>query len=106
MTIASRSIGDWELLLGEQVRRLRLAKELDRGQLAGIANVSLGAVKNLECGKGSTLKTMVMVLRALDAEAWLETLSPESTVSPMRMLRDQRLIAPRQRVSRKRTSNV
>ena len=102
MAIANKSTSDYEVALGEQVRRLRIANSMDQQQLANAANVSLGAVKNLEGSKGSSLKTLIMIVRALNAERWLESLSPETTVSPLQMLRDQNKSTPRRRVYRSR----
>jgi len=102
MSITNKSTSDYEVLLGEQIRRLRIADGMDQEQLAGAANVSVGAVKNLEGGKGSSLKTLIMITRALNAEKWLESLSPETTVSPLQVLRDQNKNTPRQRVYRSR----
>lgn len=102
MAILNKSTLDYEVALGEQVRRLRIANSMDQQQLADSANVSLGAVKNIESGKGSALKTLIMVVRALNAEKWLESLSPETTVSPLQMLRDQNKNTPRRRVYRSR----
>lgn len=102
MNIVIKSTSDYELEIGEQIRRLRIANSMDQVQLAQAANVSIGSVKNLENGKGSSLKTLVMIARALNMESWLESLSPEITVSPMQMLRDQNINAPRRRVYRSR----
>ena len=102
MDIPLTSTADYEISLGDQVRRLRIAQGLDQLQLASVANVSSGAIKNLEGGKGSSLKTLIMILRALNAAHWLTTLSPATTVSPLQMLRDQNISAPRRRVYRKR----
>jgi transcriptional regulator with XRE-family HTH domain len=100
MAIKIQSTSD--SVLGEQVRRLRIASDIDQLTLASQANVSVGALKNLEGGKGSSLKTLVMVLRALNKDDWLSMLAPATTVSPLQMLRDEKLNAPRQRVSRNR----
>jgi len=102
MAITIKSTSDYEVIIGEQVRRLRIASGLDQSQLASAANISIGAVKNLEGGKGSTLKSLIMVLRTLKAEQWVSTLSPKTTISPMQMLRDQKLKEPRSRVYRSR----
>lgn len=102
MNIKLKSILDYETSIGEQIRRLRIANSMDQNQLASAANVSVGAVKNLEGGKGSSLKTLAAIVRALKAENWLDSLSPEITVSPMQMLRDQNINTPRRRVFRSR----
>lgn len=97
-----KSTSDYEIMIGEQIRRLRISSGIDQLQLASAANISVGAVKNLEGGKGSSLKSLIMILRTLKAEQWLNTLSPETSVSPMQILRDLKLKEPRSRVSRSR----
>ncbi len=77
---------EWERRLGDQVRRARIAARLDMDALAEAANVSTGALRNLEHGRGSTLSTLVKVARVLDRQDWLEGFAPEVTVSPMAML--------------------
>ncbi|HEY3924097.1 MAG TPA: helix-turn-helix transcriptional regulator [Acidothermaceae bacterium] len=81
------TVGEWEVQLGRQVRAARVARGIDQVALAARANVSLATLSNLERGKGSTLKTLVAVARALGRTEWLETFAPEITVSPMQMLR-------------------
>lgn len=81
------TVEELEVLVGEQVRRRRLDRDLTLVQVAERAGISRGTVQNLEHGRGSTLATLVKVLRVLDAEEWLDTLDePEETVSPMAML--------------------
>ncbi len=82
-----RTIEEWETVVGEQVRAMRIASDLDQTRLAGLADVSVGALSNLERGKGSSLKTVVAVVRALGRTDWLEALAPPVTVSPIQMLR-------------------
>ncbi len=95
----SKKTEDWEADLGEQVRQLRLRANLDQQSLASRAGIGLSALKNLESGKGSTLKTLIKTLRALDRAAWLETLAPSVSISPLQMLRTK---PERQRASRPR----
>ena len=97
------TVKEWETLVGEQVRAARVAADLDQARLAALADVSVGALSNLERGKGSSLKTLVAVVRALGRTDWLESLAPPVTVSPMQMLRAKQQ-APRKRV-RVRTSD-
>ena len=92
---------EWEQALGEQFRTLRLGRGLDQSELAGLAGVSLGSVRGLEQGTGSSLKTIVRVARALDREDWLRGLAPRPTVSPLDVLRSART-TPRRRVYRPR----
>ena len=81
------TIEEWESQFGRQVRTARVAQGLDQAHLASLANVSLATLSNLERGKGSTLKTLIAVARALGRTDWLESFAPEVTVSPMQMLR-------------------
>lgn len=93
-------------MVGEQVRSSRLAADLDQRTLAARADVSVGAVKNLEGGKGSSLRTLIRVVRVLDRVDWLEALAPPITVSPMRMLAAKRSAPPRpRRASRRRSKD-
>jgi len=89
-----------EAQLGEQFRALRIGAGFDQAQLAERAGVSLGSVRNLEQGKGSTLRTVVRVARALDRDSWFTALAPRVTVSPIDVFRARR--APRRRVYRSR----
>ena len=95
----AKSTEEWEIELGQQVRNLRLRHNLDQQTLAGQAGVGLSALKNLESGKGATVKTLIKVLRALGRASWLETLAPAVSISPMQMLKTRSV---RQRASRPR----
>ena len=98
MTYQLRS-EEWEAELGQQLRALRLRQNLDQRQLASQAGVALNAVKNLEAGKGATVRSLVNVLRTLGRTDWLEALAPQVTISPLQMLKAK---PTRQRASRKR----
>lgn len=80
---------DLQTHLGDQLRRLRLARDLDQLTLADKAGVSEKALRNLEAGRGSSLSTLLQVLRALDRLDWLATLAPVASVSPMALLRQR-----------------
>jgi transcriptional regulator with XRE-family HTH domain len=88
-----------EAELGKQVRALRLRQNLDQRQLATRAGIALNAVKNLEAGKGATVRSLVRALQILNRIDWLGTLAPVVSISPLQMLEAK---APRQRASRKR----
>jgi transcriptional regulator with XRE-family HTH domain len=66
--------------------------------LAERAGVSLRALQSLENGEGSSLSTLVQVLRALGREDWLKTIAPVATVNPMNTVRRAE---PRQRARRR-----
>lgn len=99
----SRTVQEWEELVGEQVRATRVAAGIDQMSLASLAGLSVGAIKNLEGGKGSSLKSLIRVLRSLDRAEWLEAVAPPITISPLHMLaakrsnptQRRRVVAPR-----------
>ena len=89
---------DREAEIGRQLRSLRLRQDLDQRTLAERAGVALNVVKNLEAGKGSTVSSLIRVLRALGRADWLNSLSPTVSISPMQMLKAK---PARRRASRK-----
>lgn len=99
MSTDYRTIEEWEARMGEQVRALRLRRNLEQASLAESAGVGISAIKNLEGGKGSTLKTLIRVARILGRQDWLESLAPPVTISPLQMAKGQpqRVRASRQR---------
>ena len=96
-----------EQRLGDRLRALRIQRDLTQAELAGAANVSLGALKRLERGMGSTTTTLVSVLRALGQEGWVDSLGPApSRFNPLDVLeaRNRRAAAPdAPRVRRRRS---
>ena len=96
-----KTVEEWESELGEQMRALRLRANLDQVSLAERAGIGLTAVKNLESGKGATVKTLIKALRALDRADWLSSLSPPVSISPLQMLKTK---PARQRASRRRAT--
>lgn len=100
---SSRTTEELEAQLGLQIRALRLRRNVDQQALAERAGVALSALKNVESGKGSTLKTLLKVLRALDRLDWIASLSPTISISPLQMLKQK---APRQRASSRRTTST
>ena len=73
--------------LGDDIKRLRLDKNIAQLDLARQAGISRTALVNLETGAGATLGTLVRVLRVLGREAWLAGLAPKVTVSPIDIIR-------------------
>jgi transcriptional regulator with XRE-family HTH domain len=103
MNILSKSplSDELEVLISQSVKALRLQLDIDQRTLATRAMISLRAVKNLEGGLGTTLRTFVSVLRALGREDWLKTLAPVASVNPLSLTRQA---TPRQRASKKKQS--
>ena len=89
-----------EIALGEGLRSQRIARRLTQVDLAERANVSVGALKNLESGRGSTTSTLVRVAHALDLDHWLAAVSPvEASFNPLDLLEPRR--RPSQRAPRR-----
>lgn len=88
-----------EEALGEGIKALRLQNNIDRSSLCARAGISENALRNLEGGKGTTLKTLIRVVKALRRESWLQQIAPQTSINPLHMVRDQK---PRQRARRKK----
>ena len=84
--------------LGMQLQELRIAKNLDQITTAEKAGISEKALRNLEAGRGSSIETLVRVLKALDSLDGLRLLAPKPTISPLALLRHSK--TPRRRVRR------
>lgn len=90
MDIANRTTGEWEAHIGAQFRALRIEQNLDQETVADKASISRGALRNLETGVGSSLRTIIKVAKALDREDWLDMLDDTGgEISPMELLRQQ-----------------
>lgn len=88
-----------EQSFGEQVKGLRLEQDIDQVTLAERAAVSLSALKALESGRGSSLRTIVRVARALDRSDWLDAFYERPTISPLAIAREREGVAKPQRAS-------
>lgn len=78
------AVEELERQLGHQVRSVRRTRGLTQQQVADLANTSLGAVKNLESGRGANTRTLARVLRALGKGDWLGTLhEPTPSFNPL-----------------------
>lgn len=77
-------------LLGERLKRLRLNRNLDQRTTAEKAGISEKALRNLESGRGSTVETLLRVLKALDHLQGLDMLAPEISVNPLDLLRQSK----------------
>ena len=72
-----------EALLGTNIQNLRLQKNIAQPKLAEMAGVSRGALQSLEAGRGSTITTMLKVVRALGRADWVNSLAPTVAVNPL-----------------------
>jgi transcriptional regulator with XRE-family HTH domain len=97
--IVSNSVEELQIALGERLRRLRLSRNIDQQATADKAGVSKKALGNLENGRGSTVETLVRMLKALDYTQGIELLAPEIMVDPLALLHSTK---PQRRVRRPR----
>ena len=81
------------------MRALRIAQQLTQKDLASKAGVSPKAVAQLERAEGSSVETLIRMLRALKATDFIGNMAPRPQVSPLALLRSPR---PLQRVRRRR----
>jgi len=102
MTSTRQTIDEQLGAIGLALRDRRVRANLTQEDLAQRADVSLGAIQNLEHGKGSSVRTLLRVTRFLGTDQWVEALHPPPTptVSPMQRLREQKSAAKRTRVRR------
>lgn len=86
-----------EQVLGEDLKSLRLQKNIPRKALCARAGISENALRNLEGGQGATVKTLIKTLKALNRETWLATIAPQTSINPLHLTKQK---APRQRARR------
>jgi len=86
-----------QTLLGGRIRSIRLNRNLDQRTTAEKAGISEKALRNLENGRGSTVETLMRVLKALEYLQGIDMLAPEISVNPLDLLRQSK---PPQRVRR------
>ena len=85
--IQFHSIHELQGSLGQQLQTLRISKNLDQRTTAEKAGISEKALRNLEAGRGSTVESLLRVLKALDSLQGLEMLAPKPSVNPLDLLR-------------------
>lgn len=95
-----RTPSELQHLLGERLRRIRLNRNLDQRSTAEKAGISEKSLRNLETGRGSTVETLLRVLKALDYLQGLDMLAPETSVNPLDLLRQTRAPQRARRVTK------
>lgn len=69
--------------LGDQIRNIRLSRNITQAQLAEESGVTVLTIGRLEQGLGSTLDTFIRVLIALGLVQNLAGLLPDPSIRPM-----------------------
>lgn len=98
-----QTVEEMEAALGANLKALRLDLNIDQQTVAARAGISIGALKNLENGRGSTMRTLVSTLRALDRADWLTTIAPVASINP---LSHTESATPRQRAAPARSART
>lgn len=98
---AYQTTDELEAGLGAAIKAVRLDLNIDQQTLAARAGISIGALKNLENGRGSTVRTLVATLKALGREDWLTTIAPLASINP---LTHTGSASPRQRATHSRSA--
>lgn len=89
---------------GQRIAKARLAAGYSQKELAGRSGIAVRALQNLEAGNGSSLRTLLAVVNALDKQAWLyqvhtEQFSPLEVMARAEGKRRTRVSTRRHRVS-------
>jgi transcriptional regulator with XRE-family HTH domain len=87
--------------LGRRMRQLRLSRNIDQRAAAEKAGVTRASLQNLEAGRGSSLQTLLRILKALNYLEGIEILAPEPTVNPLALLKTK---TPPQRARHRRSA--
>jgi transcriptional regulator with XRE-family HTH domain len=95
-----KSPQELQVELGRRMQQLRLSRNLDQRTVAQKAGITRAALQNLEAGRGSSVKTLLRILKALNYLEGIDMLAPQTTVNPLALLRTK---TPPQR-ARHRTS--
>lgn len=96
VVMANLTPREMEVALGDELRKLRLSRNLDQNTVAERSGISVRALRRLEAGDGSTLHSLISVLRTLGRQDWLKTIAPVASINPLSFSRQSK---PRQRAS-------
>jgi transcriptional regulator with XRE-family HTH domain len=94
-----KSPQELQIELGRRMRQLRLSRNVDQRAVAEKAGVTRAALQNLEAGRGSSVQTLLRILKALNYLEGIEILAPQPTVNPLALLKTK---TPPQRARHRR----
>ena len=78
-----KSTKEWEVHLGERIKAVRLRMNMSQAELASRCDISTLTVARLEKGQGSSLSSLIKVLKVLGEDQRLEQLVPDIGISPL-----------------------
>ncbi|MDF3883375.1 XRE family transcriptional regulator [Cupriavidus basilensis] len=99
MTRRHLTLKEMEAEIGGHLRTYRIHRNIDQATRSERAGISVRALRNLEAGNGSSLRTLCTVRGALGREAWLDAIAPVPTINPLMLTRQAK---SRQRASKPR----
>jgi transcriptional regulator with XRE-family HTH domain len=94
-----KSPQELQIELGRRMRQLRLSRNIDQRAAAEKAGVTRAALQNLEAGRGSSVQTLLRILKALNYLEGIDILAPQPTVNPLALLKTK---TPPQRARHRR----
>ena len=86
-----KSPQELQIELGRRMRQLRLSRNIDQRAAAEKAGVTRAALQNLEAGRGSSVQTLLRILKALNYLEGIEILAPQPTINPLALLKTKTL---------------
>jgi len=103
--VKSNAVDQMLLEVGDAIRKLRLHRNLSQGVIAERSGISFGAYRNLESGRGVSLKSFLAVCRTLGKTDWMRTLPPPA-ISPIEIFRrESHLVRQRATATGKKARN-
>ena len=91
--------------IGENIKRMRLERNISQKELAGSAGVAISSIAALERGENISLKTIVPILRALNSLHMLSDFLKEPEISPIAYAKQLDGQKSRKRASSKKNTN-
>lgn len=91
--------------IGENIKRLRLERNISQKELAVSAGVAISSVAALERGENVSLKTLIPLLRALNSLQLLSDFLKEPEMSPIAYAKQLDSQKTRKRASATKNNN-
>jgi DNA-binding XRE family transcriptional regulator len=93
---------EMETVLGNDVRLFRInALKIGQETLAERAGINVRTLRNLESGHGTSLRTFLAVIRAMERQTWLRMVIPKAVMPPKVLVKE---VKQRKRVSKPKMS--
>ena len=84
------STTEWEIAIGRAISKMRRAQGKSQQEFAQIAGLSASAIKKIEGGDGSTMRSLILIASALGRREWLSSFAvSEPAISPLSLFMEQ-----------------